>query len=173
MMRAIESVFYFHPNAKVVVHSNTIPQRESMLDIFAEAGYDFEIRPYSFEELFEDASFIDEEMKGYFLENLEVQRKQQYWYTHEADLVKMLILEQTGGVMMDTDMHLIKAVPKSFVNVGAWKDEQDERIGTAVLIFEKNNPFLRVMLADAIDIANNHYNRGVYAAFVLLEHNSM
>jgi len=160
IVRTIESIYYFHPNAKVIVHSNTTPQRDSRLDIFAETGYDFEIRTYSFEALFQGAPFIDEEAKATFMYGLKLRSRQQYWYTHEADLVKMLVLEQNGGVMMDTDMHLIKPLAEAFTNAASWKDASQERVGTAMLIFEQNNPFLRIMLKDAIDIANNSYNRG-------------
>lgn len=160
IMRTIEAVFYFHPNAKVTIHSNSISARDSNLDIFAEAGYNFEIKPYSFEQLFESASYLSQEEKGLFLDRLEMQSKQQHWYTHEADLVKLLVLERNGGVMMDTDMHLVKPLPKSFTNVAAWRDEKNEKIGTAMLMLEKHNPFLQEVLKDAIDISNNHYNRG-------------
>lgn len=161
ILRTIESVYFFHPNAKVVVHSNTIPSRNSNLDIFVDAGYDFEIRPYSFEEMFANGvPFIDESTKVLFLDKLMLQMKQQHWYSHEVDLIRMLLLERDGGVMMDTDMHLVKALPKSFTNVAAWRDEEKEKIGVAMLVFEKNNPFLRKMIIDAIDISNNRYQSG-------------
>ncbi len=160
VMRTIEAVFYFHPNAKVTIHSNSLPVGDENLDIFSEAGYDFEIKPYSFEELFKTASFLLNEEKELFLDNLPTQMKQQNWYAHEADLVKLLILERDGGVMMDIHVHLVKPLPKSFVNTAAWRDEKNEKIGTGILIFDKHNSFLREMIKDAIDISNHHYNRG-------------
>ena len=86
--------------------------------------------------------------------------KQQNWYMHEADLVRMLIMEQHGGVTMDTDVHLIKPLPRSFLNIAGWTDESKTQIGGAIMAFEKGNPFLQSMLQDAIHIANSRYNKG-------------
>lgn len=160
MIRTIEAIFYLHPNAKVVVYSNTIPERDSKLDIFKEVGYDLEIQPYSFESFLDSADNINNELKLAFLTKLEDLSKNQHWYTHEADLVKLFVLERNGGVVLDVDMQLIKAFPKTFVNVAAWKSQKNDKVGTALLAFEKNSKFLKVIIGDAIDIAVHHYDRG-------------
>ena len=69
IMRTIEAIYFFHPNAKVVVHTNTIPSRDSKFDIFQETGYNFEIAPYDFEEIFKQANFLTPEIGpcGFFL----------------------------------------------------------------------------------------------------------
>ncbi len=160
IMSTIEAVFFFHPNAKVIIHSNTITQRDTKLDLFFEAGYDLEIRGYSFTELLNNVQFIEHEQKAQFLKRLEMQVKQQYWWVHEVDLIRMLILEQRGGVMMDTDMHLLQPIPTSFVNVAGWLNQEADTIGTGFLAFEKHNPFLQDLIIDALHLNNNHYDKG-------------
>ena len=44
--RAIEHVFFFHPNCRVFVHSNDIYAGASDLDIFVESGYDLSVQKY-------------------------------------------------------------------------------------------------------------------------------
>jgi len=160
MVRAIEAIFYHHPNAKVVVYSNTIPERDSKLDMFKDVGFDVEIQSYSFKDFFDAADYIDSNTKQAFLAKLDDLSKNQHWYTHEADLVKLFVLERNGGVMLDTDIHLVKAFPKTFLNVAAWRTGENAKVGTALLSFEKNNKFLKGMIEDAIDIAVNRYSRG-------------
>jgi len=165
MVRTIEAIFFLHPNAKVVIYSNTLPARDSKLDIFKEVGYDLEIQKYSFENFFDSADYIDSETKLAFLAKLKDLRNNQHWYTHEADLVKWFVLERNGGVMLDTDMQLIKSFPKTFLNVAAFRSRKNYKVGTALLSFEKHNEFLKVMIEDAMHIAVNHYDRDWYHIF--------
>ena len=65
IIRAVEAVFYHHPNAKLIMHSRTLPQVGSPFDIFVEAGYDFVIQFYDFEELLKDSEVLsDKETEG-------------------------------------------------------------------------------------------------------------
>jgi hypothetical protein len=54
--RAIEHVFYFHPNCKVFVHSNDIHAGASDLDIFVESGYDLSVQKYDSKSLKDEFS---------------------------------------------------------------------------------------------------------------------
>lgn len=161
IVTSLEAVFFFHPNAKVIIYSNSIPKRDTMLDIFVESGYDLDIRRYSFTGLLKATTqFVEENQRQLFLKRLETQVKQQHWWAHEADLVRLLILEQQGGVMMDTDLHLLQPIPSSFMNVVGWTTSDYDKIGTAFVAFEAHNPFLQKVIVDAIDLNNNHYDKG-------------
>jgi hypothetical protein len=71
--RAIEHVFYFHPNSQVYVHSNNI--RPSDLEVFVESGYDLVVQEYDIDKLKVDAvlnrmmpvKFADDQTSLYFL----------------------------------------------------------------------------------------------------------
>ena len=49
--RCVESIFYHHPLAKVVIHSNTLESR--IFDVLKEAGYHIQVKPYSLVDLAE------------------------------------------------------------------------------------------------------------------------
>jgi len=160
IVTSLEAVFFFHPNAKVIIYSNSIPKRDTMFDIFVEAGYDLDIKNYSFTGLLKSTTqFLEDDQRQLFLKRLETQVKQQHWWVHEADLVRLLILEQRGGVMMDTDLHLLQPIPSSFMNVVGWTTKDYDKIGTAFVAFEAHNPFLQKVIVDAVDLNNNHYDK--------------
>eukprot|EP00588_Corethron_pennatum_P022926 CAMPEP_0194316718 /NCGR_PEP_ID=MMETSP0171-20130528/13498_1 /TAXON_ID=218684 /ORGANISM="Corethron pennatum, Strain L29A3" /LENGTH=1056 /DNA_ID=CAMNT_0039073061 /DNA_START=483 /DNA_END=3650 /DNA_ORIENTATION=- len=50
--RAIEHVFFFHPNSRVFVHSNVIQPAD--LQVFVESGYDLVVQQYDADSLIED-----------------------------------------------------------------------------------------------------------------------
>ena len=47
--RCLESIFYHHPLATVILHSNTLESR--MFDVLREAGYEIQVKPYSMADL--------------------------------------------------------------------------------------------------------------------------
>lgn len=168
VQRAIEAVFFHHPNAKVVFHSNTVPPVGTQLDIFAETGFDFEIRPYRLVEwMNESASVTDKDIRA--LQKIMPERiNAPYWYSHKTDLLRLLVLERYGGVYLDTDMHLIRPIPKSFTNVMGYQDKSAERykdgfVNGATMIFEKANPFLQGVIREALDRILYKYNPGEWS----------
>lgn len=157
IQRAIEAIFFHHPNAKVIIHSNTIPvQGTDRLDIFAETGYDLEVQPYHFLQWMKESPSITEKDITEFQKVLPKRTTEKYWYSHKTDLVRLLIMERYGGVYMDTDQHLLKPIPKSFTNVMGYQDKSSERykhgfVNGAVMIFEKDNPFIQGVIQEAMN----------------------
>ena len=47
--RCVESIFYHHPLATVVIHSNTLESR--VFNVLREAGYEIQVKPYSLTDL--------------------------------------------------------------------------------------------------------------------------
>ena len=47
--RCIESIFYHHPLATVVIHSNTLEER--IFDVLRESGYEIQVKPYRLADL--------------------------------------------------------------------------------------------------------------------------
>lgn len=156
--RAIEAVFFHHPNAKVIMHSKTIPKSGSILDIFKETGYDFRIQSYQLEDLLIESPTVSDNDVNKILDFLPDRRKNAAnWYSHETDLVRMLILEVNGGVYLDTDQHLVRSIPKSVQNSIGWQDPHENMVNGAIMIFEKGNEFLSRVIKDAVHILIHGY----------------
>jgi len=145
VIRSIESVFYHNPNAKVVVHSNTLPVTGSKLDTFWEAGYDLQVKPYDVNELLKDWSSGKNatDLVELFLSRKHVYKKGPFWYSHETDLLRYLLMWKYGGVYLDTDMYIQRPISKNFTNVlGKQSKEKTSLINGAAMIFDKSrHPF--------------------------------
>lgn len=166
VVRAVETVFFHHPDATVIIHSNTLPLQGSKFDIFAEAGYDCIVEPYNFEELMRSyTKMLGAKTVDQFMSVLPERRKEQYWYSHETDLLRMMIMLSEGGVYLDTDQYLVQPIPKSMKNVLGWQDIEFDMLNGAVMIFEKNNEFLRECFSTAIELAAFKYNKDDWGIF--------
>jgi len=72
----IESIFFHHPHARVIIHSNTLLQSE--FDVLTEAGYKLEVQGYNLEEL------VEESPAQKFTEKMQEAKQGQFWYSHTA-----------------------------------------------------------------------------------------
>lgn len=87
MTRSIEHVFYFHPNCKIFVHSNTISPNE--LETFMEAGYNLVVQVYDLDSFYEEGLHDD--------------------FQHRAS-VPLLLLRKMGGVYLSKETLVTKAI---------------------------------------------------------------
>ena len=87
-LRSIESIFYHHPTAEVVVHSCILPH--DTFDALTEAGYSIKVQQYDLEELLKGSPAEN------FASKLEEARKGHHWYSHQKDLLQLLILYLKG-----------------------------------------------------------------------------
>ena len=145
--RCIESIFHHHPLAEVIVHSNILLQSE--FDVLTEAGYSIKVQSYSLVELLENSPAQK------FIERLKEIRNGQYWYSHEADLLRLLVLYKWGGVYVDTDVILVKPVDSLKMNTLAWQDPNNISLSGAFMKFEKGNLYLKTCL-NALNIAEQY-----------------
>ena len=98
--RTVESIFYHHPNAEVNIYSNTLP--DYIFNVLTEAGYSIKVQRYSLEDM-----LVGSPAEG-FIEKIEKARKSSFWYAHEADLLRLLLLYSYGGIYMDTDIIVVR-----------------------------------------------------------------
>ncbi|XP_031561521.1 lactosylceramide 4-alpha-galactosyltransferase-like [Actinia tenebrosa] len=150
--RCIESIFYHHPFAKVIVHSNTLPHRT--FGVLKESGYDIEVRRYNLTKMV-NGTPAQSFMTGKYNEV----KDGKYWYSHETDLLRMLILYKMGGVYMDIDVILVRSIRELPVNVVGYQSNGKIMNG-AFMYFEKYHPFLNKSLEH---FAKN-YNQYSWAA---------
>ena len=92
--RAIEHIFYFHPNARIYVNSNSINPED--LSIFAETGYDLIMQNYDIEELIENA----------FSAAIPLTQ-----ILHNRLSIYFLILWKYGGVYVSKNTMVVKELP--------------------------------------------------------------
>lgn len=166
-IKAIEAVFFHHPKSKIIIHSQTLPSQGTLLDKFQQANYHLSIQNYSFQELLTDEpmTFINDTEKQSFLNNLLDNQKNKYWYSHSTDILRLLILEQSGGIYLDTDMHLISTIPKDYTNILGFQGRGNDKVNGAVMIFDKHNRFIQACLKDAISIASKPYDKRLWEIF--------
>ena len=135
--RCIEAVFHHHPFATVVIHSNTLSQ--VTFDVLTEAGYDIRVESYDLVELARGTP-----AEAFAREELPYAREGEHWYSHETDLLRLLILFRRGGVYMDTDIIVVRSLSDLPTNVVGW--ESSLNMNGAFLKFRKGHPFLEACI---------------------------
>ena len=74
----------------------------------------------------------------------------------------MLLLEDFGGVYLDTDQHLVRPLPLDVQNVLAYQDPEHHLINGAAMVFERGNLYLRRVLEEAIRIVVHNYRSAIW-----------
>lgn len=136
--RSVESVFYHHPTAELIIHSNTLSQ--GTFDVLTEAGYSVKVRRYDLEGLLKGSPAEK------FIAKLSVARRGRYWTYNEGDLLRMLVVYKWGGVYMDTDIILVQPLTSLLMNGAGRQDSSNGLINGAFLMFEKGHPFVKEVL---------------------------
>ena len=115
---------------------------QSEFDVLTEAGYSLEVVGYDFEAMIKDSP------ANVFITKIEKAREGKNWYTHEADLLRALILYKHGGIYMDTDIIVVRPVNSLQENVLAWEDAAHDNVNSAFLKFEKGNSYIELYLRE-------------------------
>ena len=139
-MRCVEAIFYHHPTAEVIVHSNTLSQRT--FDVLAEVGYSIRVQNYNLTKLITDSPAHD------FIEKLEKAKKSAHWYAHEADLLRLIVLFKWGGIYFDTDTILVRSLDSLEINTVGFRDSNNSGLANGFMIFEKHHPYLKSCLIE-------------------------
>jgi Alpha 1,4-glycosyltransferase conserved region/Glycosyltransferase sugar-binding region containing DXD motif len=141
--RSLESILYHHPESPVTLLSNTLHYDE--IAYYTELGYDVRIVPYSLTDLLTQA--IDSEkgnikmFASAFARRLSLVATGEFWYSHETDLIRLLIIYMEGGVYLDTDVIVLRQM-SWLKNVLATQEDDYSTLNGAVLAFEAKNLFL-------------------------------
>jgi Alpha 1,4-glycosyltransferase conserved region/Glycosyltransferase sugar-binding region containing DXD motif len=152
-LRCIESIFYFHPNARLRIYSNALsgllPTGDSASQAGAtssitgstnnssalrklpigiraliELGHDIKIVSYSAADILGKAvqksrqtksSLLNTSATAIWASRLGVWKTENYWYSNEANLLRLCLLYTEGGIYLDTDVILVRPlVPRTF-----------------------------------------------------------
>ena len=141
-LRSIESIFHHHPNAQVIIYSNTLS--ENTLNVLVEAGYSIKVQRYCLETMLRGT------IAEGFIKKLSKARIGSFWYSHQTDLLRFFLLYTYGGIYMDTDIILVKPVDTLKMNTIAWEDDKMNLLNGAFAKFEKGNLFLETCLKELV-----------------------
>ena len=143
--RTVESIFYHHPFAEVVIHSNTLDQSE--FNVLTEASYSINVQSYSITDMLKDSA--NEELTS----KLSSAISRSNWQRHQIDLLRLLMLYKWGGIYMDNDVVVVNPL-YSLRNILAWEDVNNQSLSGAFMAFERGSRFL----SDCLVAFANHYS---------------
>mmetsp|Transcript_22592 Transcript_22592/g.26186 ORF Transcript_22592/g.26186 Transcript_22592/m.26186 type:complete len:833 (-) Transcript_22592:200-2698(-) len=130
--RAIEHVFFHHPNSKIIVHSNDIYQSD--LEVFVESGYDLSVQEYDAKALrSHNAKSVGDVVEGDDVLDVGV----------DDDII-FLVLQNYGGVYVSKSTLVAKEISKD-VEEGMVVDTNGR---PAIAIFNKDSDGVLKLLQD-------------------------
>ena len=167
MNKAIECVFFHHPNAKVIIHTH-FDLHQKGFQQFRDAGYNLVEEQYDFiTKMKKVAKQIAADTRDNTLTTLvdsftsessiKGKRSGKYWYSHQTDFIRLCTLYLYGGVYLDTDMYVIKPLPITLKNTVGYEDNMGT-INGAIMIFDRKASFIRTAFRYALE----HYSRGTW-----------
>jgi hypothetical protein len=150
-VRAVESVFFHHPNAQVSIFHKDANFTLQPLKPIIDAGYTVTLQHYrGLGEMIESAlgtpsggSAINATLAHKFIAKIPEYKKTQFWYVCEADFMRALILYTRGGIYIDTDIIIVKPLDDLRNTVGL---EKPGAVNNAVQIFDQYHSFTASLL---------------------------
>jgi len=167
-LRSMESIFFHHPQARLILHTRqeggiTTIRDNPKLEPLLTHGYNISLRPYQTEVWLQAAmdvpgSLVDPKAAQSFLSRLYDNQLQQekYWYSNETNLLRLCILYLQGGIYLDTDVILISdQLAAASVDNVMGRNSDHRKFHCAVMKFtEPGNPFLAAVLSDFLQNYN-------------------
>lgn len=170
-LKTVESIFFHHPSAPVVIHSPTLPME--VFQPLLKKGYNLSIRSdpgdsviARLNRLQTDPDFLEgpslnphhasaKELIGSFVQRMDdfANDGTNHWPAHHADLLRMLLLYFEGGIYVDTDVIVVQALDKLPWNSIGYEDKG--ALNQAVLKFHPKHIFLRESLWEFLTTFDN------------------
>ncbi|TXG48306.1 hypothetical protein EZV62_027600 [Acer yangbiense] len=133
--RGLESVLVHHPDACVVVFSETI-ELDFFKDSFVKDGYKVAVAMPSLDELLKDTP------AHIFASVWFEWRKTKFYSTHYSELVRLAALYKYGGIYIDSDIIILKPLSSLNNTVGLEDPLAGSSLNGAVMAFRKHSPFI-------------------------------
>ncbi|XP_021724216.1 uncharacterized protein At4g19900-like isoform X2 [Chenopodium quinoa] len=133
--RGLESVLFHHPDACIVVFSETIE-----LDFFKEFlkdGFKIAVTMPNLEELLKDTP------TSIFTSVWHEWRTTKFYSTHYSELIRLAALYKYGGVYLDCDIVVLKPISGFRNSVGMEELTPGSPLNGAVMAFNKHSLFIR------------------------------
>jgi len=140
-LRVLESLFRFHPNACVVVLSETIDI--DYFKTFLKEGYKVTVVAPNLKDLLANTPA---DMFAPLLPNW---RDTPLFYLHYTELLRLAALYKYGGIYMDMDVIVLKPLDALHNTLGSELSTDGElRLNGAILAFDKSSLFLKKCLEE-------------------------
>ncbi|GLJ21503.1 hypothetical protein SUGI_0397500 [Cryptomeria japonica] len=139
--RGLESLFYFHPHACVMVLSDTIEL--DVFNDFVNDGYRIAVIMPNLDELLVNTP-------AHIFASVWLDwRKVDFYYIHYTELLRLAVLYKYGGIYLDSDIVVLKALDSLNNTIGTVSpSNKDFTLNGAVMAFEKHSPFLLECLSE-------------------------
>ncbi|XP_045814301.1 uncharacterized protein At4g19900 [Trifolium pratense] len=139
--RGLESLLYHHPNACVVVFSETI-ELDFFKDSFVKDGYNVAVVMPNLDQLLEGTP------ANIFSSIWFEWRKTKFYSTHYSELIRLAALYKYDGIYLDSDIIVLK--PISFLNnsVGMEDHSAGSSLNGAVMAFGRHSLFIKECLEE-------------------------
>jgi hypothetical protein len=163
-VRSFESLFYIYPNCRLLLHYNKkaeVDLNHPRLKPLLDAGYNITLLPYDPAKHLRAAAKMSARIDGLingtlaktYIDQIKPKyAKEKFWYSNEANLLRLCLLYTVGGTYLDTDVILTRSID-SIDNVVA--GSKSKSIHCAVLRFTKPG---NTYLAATIQNFMKHYN---------------
>ncbi|XP_039167269.1 uncharacterized protein At4g19900 [Eucalyptus grandis] len=133
--RALESLLSQHPDACVVVFSETI-ELDFFRDSFLKDGYKVAVAMPNLEELLKDTPAL------IFASVWFEWRKTKFYPTHFSELIRLAALYKYGGIYIDFDIIVLKSLSSLNNTVGLESRLDRQSLNGAVMAFRRHSPFI-------------------------------
>jgi Alpha 1,4-glycosyltransferase conserved region len=114
----LESIFYHHPNAKVIMHVKNMTA--APFQYLIDAEYDITVQKYNVNDLLhrlENAKVVPAEMIHQFSDRIPTHMAGKNWYTSETNILRLVMLHLEGGIYLGKCMQQrITPTGSSFVS---------------------------------------------------------
>ncbi|KAJ0854208.1 putative glycosyltransferase, DXD sugar-binding, alpha 1,4-glycosyltransferase [Helianthus annuus] len=138
--RGLESLLFHHPDACVVVFSETLEL--NFFDSFVKDGFKVAVAMPNLDELLKDTP--THEFASVWFE----WRKTKFYPTHYSELIRLAALYKYGGIYLDSDVIVIKPLYSLSNMVGLEDESSASDLNGAVMVFRKHSPFIMECLKE-------------------------
>lgn len=156
-LRSIESIFYFHPDARLLIHTRSngglsgLEKLQPLLD----RDFDITLIRYRGPEVWLQSVLdtsnngVDRKAADDFIARLPELSQEKYWYSNETNLLRMCLLYLVGGIYMDTDVILISPILATNDRIDNAMGRNDRKFHCAVMKFtQPGNLFLAATISN-------------------------
>nr|XP_043631124.1 uncharacterized protein At4g19900 [Erigeron canadensis] len=138
--RGLESLFFHHRDACVVVFSETIEL--NYFYSFVKDGYKIAVAMPNLDELLKDTP--THEFASVWFE----WRKTKFYPTHYSELIRLAALYKYGGIYLDSDVKVLRPLDSLSNMVGVEDESSASQLNGAVMAFRKHSPFIMECLTE-------------------------
>ncbi|KAL1829453.1 hypothetical protein ACET3Z_007865 [Daucus carota] len=132
--RGLESLLVHNPDACVVIFSETIEL--NLFDGFVKDGFKVAVAMPNLDELLKDTP------THIFASVWLDWKKTKFYSTHLSELVRLASLYKYGGIYLDSDIIVLRALSSLNNTVGLENEHSESDINGAVMAFDKHSPFI-------------------------------